>query len=398
MFKNLDQVNWTKHKGAFHLTARLPGYVRQMTAEDEQKRREARDTVFEEIFHQGSIYGATPHVVPFLIEMLAEESVPDKGELICQLWQLVISCERGLGHGSPIGGRESRLYMATYQNIAAGYAVYLRLLAHPDPFTRFWDTLLLSSLFEYAPRTRCVLRRQAAVETEARAKASTIYQIGKLAPKGYRRATKVRTQYQAYLAEWMADSNPRLVQLAAASAWVLIQQHYIPSVPETIPPRLIPVLAEALCDPIAVDEQEYFIEFLPDYAIIETCSKLGIHRLAELIQVPQMSAYHVHCLAREMLDRVFARAYTNSMQFIDHYWAWGVFGGWKRKEPPKNMIYQLAFRLGLYSPPEALTDAQRTVLAAIVDQDCFWLLPTNLFSFFYGLPDDREKLRALVAI
>ncbi len=39
---------------------------------------------------------------------------------------------------------------------------------------------------------------------------------------------------------------------------------------------------------------------------------------------------------------------------------------------------------------------QGQALRAIVDQDKVWEIPTNLFSFFYGLPDSREALRALI--
>ncbi len=40
---------------------------------------------------------------------------------------------------------------------------------------------------------------------------------------------------------------------------------------------------------------------------------------------------------------------------------------------------------------------ERTVLQAIVNADIVWEIPTNLFSYFYDLPDSREEMRDLLA-
>lgn len=49
-----------------------------------------------------------------------------------------------------------------------------------------------------------------------------------------------------------------------------------------------------------------------------------------------------------------------------------------------------------YRPGVPLKEEQRDILQAIVDCDPFWEISTNLFSFYYGLPDEREALRELV--
>ncbi len=40
--------------------------------------------------------------------------------------------------------------------------------------------------------------------------------------------------------------------------------------------------------------------------------------------------------------------------------------------------------------------SNKQVLQAIIDTETVWKIPTNLFSFFYGLPDSPKELRALL--
>ena len=48
-------------------------------------------------------------------------------------------------------------------------------------------------------------------------------------------------------------------------------------------------------------------------------------------------------------------------------------------------------------PEKLIMPNQKQILKAILNCELFWELPTNLLSFFYGLPDDRQKLRKLIS-
>jgi len=61
-----------------------------------------------------------------------------------------------------------------------------------------------------------------------------------------------------------------------------------------------------------------------------------------------------------------------------------------------SRIYKETAAANRYHVGRKLNNEQRLALEAIVDCEPFWEIPTNLFSFFYGLPDEREALRKLL--
>lgn len=81
MLKDLDAVPWAILRHAFGAATDVPRLIRALAAAD----REARQTALKELFacllHQGSVYEATALAVPFLFELLASPTTPERNWL-----------------------------------------------------------------------------------------------------------------------------------------------------------------------------------------------------------------------------------------------------------------------------------------------------------------------------
>jgi HEAT repeat protein len=82
MLNGLNDVPWADLEHAYGPAADVPDLLRKLLAPDPKTRAAALHTLYGNVFHQGTRYPATPYVVPFLIEMCADPTVPSRGELL----------------------------------------------------------------------------------------------------------------------------------------------------------------------------------------------------------------------------------------------------------------------------------------------------------------------------
>jgi HEAT repeats len=89
----LNNVPWAQLQDAYGSAADVPNEIRALVAEDADARNAAFKALFSNICHQGTIYEASIHALPFLIEILRSDSCPDRNSLV-----LLVSCIVA-GHG-----------------------------------------------------------------------------------------------------------------------------------------------------------------------------------------------------------------------------------------------------------------------------------------------------------
>src|SRR5262245_34803952 len=82
VLQGLDAVPWADLGHAYGSAADVPGLLRKLLDPDPKVRSETLWTLYGNVFHQGTRYRATAHVIPFLIEMCASPQVPDRGDLL----------------------------------------------------------------------------------------------------------------------------------------------------------------------------------------------------------------------------------------------------------------------------------------------------------------------------
>jgi hypothetical protein len=89
----LNNVPWAQLQDAYGSAADVPNEIRALVAEGADARNAAFKALFSNIWHQGTIYEASIHALPFLIEILRSDSCPDRNRLV-----LLVSCIVA-GHG-----------------------------------------------------------------------------------------------------------------------------------------------------------------------------------------------------------------------------------------------------------------------------------------------------------
>nr|WP_263430056.1 HEAT repeat domain-containing protein [Nannocystis pusilla] len=134
---NLDAIDWKSLRHAYGEASDVPKLIRALVSDHPGKREGALDALFSTIWHQGTVYSASPAAVPFLVELLeadAQEDLPAILELLAHL-----------ATGTPDEDEDapSNVATAAREAVARGLPVYVRRLGHPEPAVRVAAAYLL---------------------------------------------------------------------------------------------------------------------------------------------------------------------------------------------------------------------------------------------------------------
>jgi len=81
MLNDLDAVPWRALRHAFGDASDVPRLIRALSAPERDERQAALKALFGCLVHQGSVGEVTLRAVPFLFELLAEPSTPERNWL-----------------------------------------------------------------------------------------------------------------------------------------------------------------------------------------------------------------------------------------------------------------------------------------------------------------------------
>jgi len=88
MLDGLDDIDWRSMQHAYGAAEDVPALIRALLSDDGEERQEAVYELYSNIWHQGTIYEATPSAVPFLIELLKSPETPDR-DTVAHLLMLI---------------------------------------------------------------------------------------------------------------------------------------------------------------------------------------------------------------------------------------------------------------------------------------------------------------------
>jgi hypothetical protein len=81
---------WRQLHGTSGDAAAVPGYLRGLRGADARVRREARTRLSDLVWHQGTRWQTSAHVVPFLVALIDEPDTPDRAALAALLHAVAI--------------------------------------------------------------------------------------------------------------------------------------------------------------------------------------------------------------------------------------------------------------------------------------------------------------------
>ncbi|MEP7287095.1 MAG: hypothetical protein ABI947_15180 [Chloroflexota bacterium] len=400
MFEGLEETNWRSLRHSYGSAKDVPELLRAFAeAPDDETQGKAFHDLLNTINHQGDIYSAEAATVPFLIQLVVRENFSKRAWILETLLHLLESCD-ALAQSKPQINM-LRDEFATFISIDRGIPIYLLLLNDSHDNIRALASNLLARLNNQRCGVRLRLWRASEREKNPAVCALMIYGVGNLIDWSYRHWwSKSREQYCGLFLALTAPTEPPIIRLAAALAWIK-NGRFLGS-KDTVPVIISHVLGSALAsivqfgmpsELLALDLDNPLLspQVIMEQLIRVSRIKRGAETLAEALQAENMTADVAHIIVREMLDLVFIR-----IGLTDD---WSTYLPDFRTELSKKYIYanqEKSRWRNRYSPDKPLSEPQKVVIEAIVNCDLFWQLPTNLFSFFYGLPDSRDELRRLI--
>lgn len=422
----LNDVDWNKYQGAHGLGEKLPEYIENLLSEDLEVRQQAQSTVREEITHQLSVYPVTPFVVKILVGLLSHPDHSDTFWLLDILNSVTSNCSYTLLYGNlSINNSYLRQCFETHNHITQGYQVYVLNIQHPMAEVRASAVRILARISEHNSTIRAKFKQILMTENDPVVRSIALLHISNLLPRSYRhRMRKLKQHYSDLIITYVSDKYDRLTQLIAAQSWQKIQEVHVYDGPKSVPDEIFQIYFDTLTNridlqkyPSHMNHREFELwDCLQPHLIFEKISLLGLDRTVPYLFLDSLSVEQVHYLGRELMERAFNRRSTSISEKENvSFRKWKHFNGWIDNSSPFNLAYsnaeqssntmqsspdKIEYRIAAtkrdYISGKPLAKWQKPVIRALVDCDKFWVIESNLFSFFYGLPDEREQLRKLL--
>ncbi|GII57958.1 hypothetical protein Pth03_63470 [Planotetraspora thailandica] len=195
----IDDIDWSSLGHAYGSAADVPQTLRDAVGQDEELAGEATEHLFGSIYHQGTLYSATPWAVPFVARLAADPGTPRREGLVFLLGSIATT-----GDAAPQVLADVRTALARETRRL------LPLLDDPDVKIRHVATYLLGNLPpESAAEVVPALRTRRRRERSSRVLAGLLAAAGRLDPPGS----------AAWLADELSPDKPSAVR--AGALWAI---------------------------------------------------------------------------------------------------------------------------------------------------------------------------------
>ncbi|MEU3609716.1 HEAT repeat domain-containing protein [Streptomyces sp. NPDC035033] len=222
MLTGIEEVDWASLGHAYGPADDVPALLRGLASPDPAERETALDGMYGTVHHQGDVYDSTLACIPFLLELVADPAVQDRGcivELLTSIGGIELDDEdddldgpAGTGPGDAEFVPAANFAMAAAA-VAAGADAFLCLVGDPDPEVRLAAPVALASLHPDPARVLTLLRERLTVEPDTEVRLALVAAVGRIALRhASLRAETV--DWLAWLARAAQDPGLRLASLA----------------------------------------------------------------------------------------------------------------------------------------------------------------------------------------
>ncbi|MFE0774434.1 HEAT repeat domain-containing protein [Streptomyces sp. NPDC058861] len=240
MLTGIEEVDWASLGHAYGPADDVPELLRGLASADPAERETALDGMYGAVHHQGDVYDSTLACIPFLLELVADPGVQDRGcivELLTSIGGIELDDEEEMGEHPDDEGEfiPAANYAMAAAAIAAGADVFLGLVPDPDPEVRLAAPYALASLHPEPARVLTLLRERLTVERDTEVRLALVAAVGQLALRhASLRAETV--DWLGWLARAAQDPGLRLAALAqrARCAPCEIPEDVVPWVTELL--------------------------------------------------------------------------------------------------------------------------------------------------------------------
>ncbi|NUK27335.1 PBS lyase [Streptomyces lunaelactis] len=169
MFGGIDEVDWAALGHAYGPADDVPELLCGLASTDPAERDAALDGMYGAVHHQGDVYDSTLACIPFLLELVANPAVQDRGgivELLTSIGGIDLDGDDELDPEDAEFEYAANYAMAA-SAVTAGADVFLGLLGDEDRGVRLAAPLALATLHSDPVRVLGLLRERLGVEPDA---------------------------------------------------------------------------------------------------------------------------------------------------------------------------------------------------------------------------------------
>ncbi|MGI5402898.1 HEAT repeat domain-containing protein [Streptomyces sp. CA-135486] len=183
MFGGIDEVDWASMGHAYGPADDVPGLLYGLASADPAERETALDGMYGAVHHQGDVYDSTLACIPFLLELVADPAVQDRGgivELLTSIGGIDLDGDDELDPDD-----EEFEYAANYamaaSAVTAGADVFLALIDDADRGVRLAAPLALATLHDDPELVLVLLRERLGAEPDAEVRFACVEAAGRIA-------------------------------------------------------------------------------------------------------------------------------------------------------------------------------------------------------------------------
>ena len=198
--ERLDRVAWGQLEHAYGKADDVPALLKALAVGDTEDQGEILSELYSNVLHQGTVYGVTPHAVPFVIELLD----------IGKGWRLRAELLEYLGHLARGTSTDPVVQRKTQRAVARGIGSYSRFLDGGRTEVRRAAVFVLGGLVAARPPVVRILWRTLSTSRNVGVRACVALALGGV--------PKLRNQNTKVLAGALTDAP--LVRITAALSLV----------------------------------------------------------------------------------------------------------------------------------------------------------------------------------
>ncbi|MFF5281203.1 PBS lyase [Streptomyces sp. 62] len=219
MLTGIEEVDWASLGHAYGPADDVPELLRGLASADPAERETALDGMYGAVHHQGDVYDSTLACIPFLLELVADPAVQDRGcivELLTSIGGIELDDDDEELDELRADDEEfipAANYAMAAAAIAAGADVFLGLVSDADPEVRLAAPCALASLHPEPARVLNLLRERLTVERDTEVRLALVAAVGRLALRHASLRTET-VEWLGWLARAAQDPGLRLAALA----------------------------------------------------------------------------------------------------------------------------------------------------------------------------------------
>ncbi|WP_370414892.1 PBS lyase [Streptomyces fradiae] len=186
MLTGIEEVDWASLGHAYGPADDVPELLRGLASADPAERENALDGMYGAVHHQGDVYDSTLACIPFLLELVADPTVQDRGgivELLTSIGGIDLCGDEELDELDPDDAEftPAANYAMAAAAVAAGADVFLGLVHDPDPEVRLAAPCALASLHGDPVHVLELLRERLTIERDTEVRLALVAALGRIA-------------------------------------------------------------------------------------------------------------------------------------------------------------------------------------------------------------------------